>query len=269
MRTPAGVFDVLVDGPSDGAAVLLLHGFPQDATAWSAQLAALGAAGHRVVAVDQRGYSPGARPAGPDAYRLELLVGDVLAVADALGLRRFGLAGHDWGGAVAWSVAAEHPDRVRALAVVSTPHGAALGDALRTDPEQRARFGYQADLRRAGVEDELLADGSARLRAFYQGRVPAERADAYVRRLSRPGALTAALQWYRAPRPPSPGPVGVPTLYVWSTEDLAFGRRAAEGTAARVTGEYRFVELAGVSHWVPEEAPEELSALLLGRFAAR
>lgn len=267
--TAAGTFDTLCDGPAGGRAVLLLHGFPQDARSWEHQLASLGAAGHRVVAVDQRGYSPGVRPVEVEAYRLDHMVGDALAVADALGWDRFDLAGHDWGAAVAWALAAGHADRVRTLAAVSTPHPAALATALRESPEQRAQFAYQAFFRQEGTAEEaLLADGAARLQALFDGRVPPGRVQRYVARFAEPGALTAALNWYRAPRAPATAAVTVPTLYVWSTGDLAFGGLAAETTAEWVRGPYRFEVLDGVSHWIPEEAPERLGALLLEHLAA-
>jgi pimeloyl-ACP methyl ester carboxylesterase len=120
------------------SAVLLLHGFPECAEQWEHQLAALAGAGYRAVAFDQRGYSPGVRPAEVGAYGPEQLIGDVLGVADSLGWPRFDLVGHDWGSAVAWMTAAAHSARLRALTTVSTPHGAALVHALRDDPASGA-----------------------------------------------------------------------------------------------------------------------------------
>ncbi|MGH9182018.1 MAG: alpha/beta fold hydrolase, partial [Acidimicrobiales bacterium] len=124
------VFDALAAGPDDGPLVLLLHGFPQSSGEWRSQLAALAGQGYRAVAPDQRGYSPGARPDGVDAYRMPLLVGDVLAMADELGAGRFHLVGHDWGAAVAWYTAAAHPDRLLSLTAVSVPHPMAFAKAL-------------------------------------------------------------------------------------------------------------------------------------------
>ncbi len=116
------VFDARVVGPPDGDVVLLLHGFPQTSWEWRHQLEALGAAGYRAVAADQRGYSPRARPREIAAYHPERLVEDVLGMADALGVDRLHLVGHDFGGLVAWHVAARHPDRLATLTVVTTPH---------------------------------------------------------------------------------------------------------------------------------------------------
>lgn len=273
-------FEARVAGPVDGRPVLLLHGFPQTSLEWRHQLAALAGAGHRAVAFDQRGYSPGARPEEVADYDVACLAGDVVAVADALGAARVDLVGHDWGAVVAWAVAALHPDRVRTLAAVSVPHPTAFAAALRDDPDQQRRSAYLAVFRRPGLAEEALADGGAAgLRALFTATgLPPDAGDAvdeYVSVLLRPGALTAALNWYRA-APADVGdvlaaastPVPVPTLFVWSDQDVAIGRAAAEGCAAHVAGPYRFAELPGVSHWVPEHAPAELNALLLEHLAA-
>ncbi|MEU4037861.1 alpha/beta fold hydrolase [Streptomyces collinus] len=263
--TVAGVFDVMVAGPREGRPVLLLHGFPQTGLVWRRQIAALAAHGYRVAAPDQRGYSPGARPRRPEDYRMDLLVADVVAITEELGWPAFDLVGHDWGGAVAWWTADAHPGRVRTLTVVSTPHPGALAGALRGDEDQRERSRYMRDWRETpATEERMLAHDAQELRTLYAGKVPRDSTEAYLRHLSRPGALTAALNWYRAGRPDRAiGVVEVPTLYVWSTEDSAFGAAAAQRTRRWVDAPYRFETLQGVSHWVPEEAPEALSRLLL------
>jgi pimeloyl-ACP methyl ester carboxylesterase len=271
ISTDAGVFDAIAAGPPDGRPVLLLHGFPQTGLVWRRQIAALAAHGYRVVAPDQRGYSPGARPRQSEDYRISLLVDDVVAITGELGWAAFDLVGHDWGGAVAWWTAHTHPGRVRTLTVVSTPHPGALATTLRTDPDQRERSRYMIDWRETpATEKRMLANDAQELRALYAGKVPQDGAEAYVRHLSQPGALTAALNWYRAGRPDGAiGVIDVPTLYVWSTEDGAFGPAAAQETGRWVDGPYRFETLQGVSHWVPEEAPETLSRLLLEHLRAR
>jgi pimeloyl-ACP methyl ester carboxylesterase len=270
ISTAAGVFDAIVAGPPEGRPVLLLHGFPQTGLAWHRQIAALAAHGYRVVAPDQRGYSPRARPTRPEDYRISLLVDDVVAITEELGWASFDLVGHDWGGAVAWWTADAHAGRVRTLTVVSTPHPGALAAALRTDEDQRKRSLYMIDWRETpATEERMLADDAQELRALYAGKVPQDSVEAYVRHLSRPGALTAALNWYRAGRPDGAiGTVDVPTLYIWSTEDRAFGAAAARETGRWVEGPYRFETLQGVSHWIPEEAPEALNSLLLDHLRA-
>jgi pimeloyl-ACP methyl ester carboxylesterase len=262
-------FPARAAGPLDGELVLLLHGFPQSSYEWRAQMPALAAAGYRVVAPDQRGYSPGARPTRVDDYRIEHLVDDVVGFADALGVDRFHLVGHDWGGAVAWVVAGSHGERLRTLTVVSTPHLVPFAHSIR-EGEQRERSSYMARLRAEGAEDTFLADDAAQyaraLVAF--GWRPEDPLDEYLRVLREPGALTGALNWYRANDfGIDVGPITVPTLYVWSTEDVAVGPEAAEATGDHVAGPYRFEVLEGVSHWVPEHAPDVLTALLLEHLA--
>jgi pimeloyl-ACP methyl ester carboxylesterase len=264
--TAAGTFDALADGPETGRPVLLLHGFPECSGQWRHQLGALAVSGFRAVAFDQRGYSPGVRPIEVDGYASDELIGDVLAVADALGWARFDLVGHDWGSAVAWMTAAAYPERLRTLTTISTPHGAAFREALRADPDQQRRSEYLARFRAPEAERQLVEDGG--LRALYAG-LPEARVDHYVARFSEPGALTAALNWYRAARRPSrTGPIVTPTMYVWSTADAFMGESAARGVAQHVQGPYRLEVLDGVSHWISEQAPERLSELLIDHLMA-
>ncbi|NUU22443.1 MAG: alpha/beta hydrolase [Streptomycetaceae bacterium] len=265
-------------GPEGGRLVLLLHGFPQTSREWLGTLDALGDAGYRAVAFDQRGYSPGARPADEAAYDRDALVGDVLAVADALGATgpgaggdAFDLVGHDWGGAIAWQVAGLFPDRLRTVTVVSTPHPDAMSAASRDGrSDQRERSSYMRLFRTRGVaEEKLLADDAAYLRAAYAG-LPDDAVAEYVDAMRQPGALTGGLNWYRAIAPKSlhdAGTIEVPALYVWGALDAALGRAAAEMTADFVAGPYQFVELPGVDHWVPEKATGELTAELLAHLA--
>lgn len=270
------VFDARVAGPADGRPVLLLHGFPQTSWSWRHQLDRLGAAGYRALAFDQRGYSPGARPEGVEAYRIGELVGDVLAVADAADIGRFDVVGHDWGAMVAWAVAGWHPERVRTLSAVSVPHPAAFAAALGGgDEDQSRRSSYIEVFRQEGVAEQALlgdaGDGSG-LRAMFaaSGLGEGPEVDPFVAAMVRPGALTAALNWYRAMDGAlgTVGTIEVPTLYVWSTADVALGRTAAEATEQWVSGPYRFEVLPDVSHWIPETAPEALSRLLLEHLAA-
>jgi pimeloyl-ACP methyl ester carboxylesterase len=264
-------FDARVAGPAAGRVVLLLHGFPESSRSWDAQLQALGQAGYRTVAFDQRGYSPGARPLNVEAYRMGELVADAVAVTDSLGVDRVDLVGHDWGGAVAWQMASRHPERVRSLAVVSTPHPAAFRVALADAEGDQAQRSWYMTWFQTPEEPErvFLENDAAALRGIYTG-LPPDAVDEYVALFRQPGALTGALNWYRAAGRDLTveiGPITMPTLYVWSTNDIALGREAAEATAAHVEGPYRFEVLEGVSHWIPEEAPEILNSLLLEHLA--
>jgi pimeloyl-ACP methyl ester carboxylesterase len=268
-------FDVRVDGPENGRPVLLLHGFPQTSLSWSAVTPLLTRAGLRTYAPDQLGYSPGARPGEVDAYSTPNLAQVTADLLTALGVDRADVVGHDWGANVAWALAGWHPDRVRSLTAVSVPHPAAYTVAYRTDPEQKERSGYIRLFWQPGkAEDVLLADDGRRLRRMLSGGegdsgVPDEAIDEYVSVLSAPGALTAALNWYRAMSSTDRvDPVAVPTTYVWSDGDVAIGRTAAEACANYVTGDYSFVELPGITHWIPEQAPEQLAAAILDRIAS-
>jgi pimeloyl-ACP methyl ester carboxylesterase len=267
-------FDVRVDGPEDGRPALLLHGFPETSASWAAVTPLLTAAGLRTYAPDQLGYSPGARPAEVDAYSMPNLAQVTADLMTAMDVPVADVVGHDWGANVAWTLAAWHPDRVRSLTAVSVPHPAAYTAAFRADPEQKERSAYIRLFWQAGkAEQVLLADDARRLRRMLgteeETGIPAEAVDQYVAVLSAPGALTAALNWYRAM---SSGPrvdaVGAPTTYVWSDADVAIGRTAAEACANYVTADYRFVELPGVTHWIPEQAPKELAAAILDRVAS-
>jgi len=265
-------FDVRVDGPDDGRPVLLLHGFPQTSLSWAAVTPLLTRAGLRTYAPDQLGYSPGARPDEVEAYSTPNLAQVTADLMTALDVPVADVVGHDWGANVAWALAGWHPDRVRSLTAVSVPHPAAYTVAYRTDPEQKERSGYIRLFWQAGkAEEVLLEDDGRRLRRMLTGGdgetgIPAEAVEQYVSVLSAPGALTAALNWYRAMSSADRvDPVGVPTTYVWSDGDAAIGRTAAEACANYVTGDYRFVELPGVTHWIPEQAPEQLAAAILVR----
>lgn len=265
-------FDVLDEGPVGAETVVLLHGFPQSARSWAGVSRRLVAAGYRVVAPDQRGYSPRARPRSRRAYRLGELVADVVALVDATGAERVHLVGHDWGGGVAWMVAATRPDRLHTLTAVSAPHPRAVVRAMLTSGQawrawhvgffQVPWFPEAAARARGGRHAVALLEHSG---------LRADLARAYADRLiNDPDGLGAALRWYRAMPLDTvvglrAGAVTVPTTYVWSTGDIAIGRRAAELTSRWVTGPFDFKVLDGVSHWIPEEAPDELATYILER----
>jgi pimeloyl-ACP methyl ester carboxylesterase len=276
------VFDVRDEGPADGESVVLLHGFPQDASAWDLVIPRLHAAGLRTLAPDQRGYSPGARPRGRQAYRLTELVADTVALLDAAGARRVHLVGHDWGGAVVWAALRRSPERFASAVVVSTPHPAAMAWAT-THSLQPLRSWYMGLFQLPLVPELVVPPGFAA--AMRASGLPADRAEHYVRRMREPGAFTAALGWYRAlgldvaralprmlspgARPPTQGSADGarwtgPTTYVWGRHDVALGRAAAERTGRFVRGDYRFVEVDG-GHWLPETRPAEVAAAILER----
>lgn len=261
-------FTVTEAGPEDGELVILLHGFPQTSAAWRHQVPALAEAGYRVLAPDQRGYSPGARPDGVAAYHSAELTADVLGMADALGAERFHVVGHDWGASITWQLACRHGDRLRTATTLSVPHPLAYAAALASPKTDQAdRSSYFPSFREEGSEHAMLANDATGLRFVYQASgLTEEESGPYLAALSTPEALGAALNWYRA----AGGhliqdlqPVTVPMLHVWSTEDPALGREGAEATGDHVEGPYRFEVLEGVDHWIPEHAAERLNELLL------
>ena len=262
-------FDVRAAGPEDGEVVILLHGFPQTSYEWRHQIRALAAAGFRAVAPDQRGYSPGARPADVADYALPLLVQDVIGLADAIGAERFHIAGHDWGAVVAWAVAVAARDRVITANPVSVPHPDAfarvLNDPTSCQPQASSYFDVFVQ---PNSEDAFLANGQAGLRSIYAG-IDEAAVDEYVRVLGSKPALGAALNWYRANigdrnlQGPALGPVEVPTMFTWSDGDTALCIDGALLTEEYVSGPYRFEVLEGVNHWIPDLAAEAMSTLLL------
>jgi len=262
-------FDVS-DTPGSGAAVILLHGFPQDRHSWDRVTPALAEAGHRVLAPDLRGYSPGARPAARSAYRNSQLASDVLALADAAGAERFHLAGHDWGAALAWYVAGRHPERVISLAALSVPHPQAFTRAMITG-SQAARSWYMAAWQLPWLPERTLSrhDGRALRDMMVSSGLDPASADHYAARAQEPGGLRGPLSWYRAMpfslREPA-GPVRVPTLFAWGNRDRFISPAAARLCGRYVTGPYRFAELDGASHWLPEQASDQVAGLLTERF---
>lgn len=275
VTTAAGTFTAELDGPEDGPFVLFLHGYPQSRHTWRSQQPALAAAGFRSVAIDQRGYSPGVRPDPAElaSYHIDRLVDDVVAVADACGAATFHLVGHDWGGAVAWTAADRHPDRLASLTVLSRPHPSAFRSAIEADADdQRHRSRHHRAFHDPDTGPLLLADGARRLRrGLVDGGVPLGAVDEYVSVLGSPEALEAALAWYRAVGSLSlisSSPIAVPTLYLWGSNDHSVGRTAARGTARYVQGPYEFVEIIGGGHFLTDDHPAEVTEALLRHLTA-
>lgn len=277
IRTRSGLsFDAWKEGPADAPLVLLLHGYPQSRHTWRDQVPALAAAGYLAVAPDQRGYSPGARPDPADLgnYHYDRLIADALEIAEAVdaGTRRFHLVGHDWGGQVAWGVAARHPDRLASLAILSRPHPTAFVAALQApDGDQTHRSRHHRAFLNPDTCRLLLEEDARRLRRnLAEAGVPAAAVEDYVGVLGNPAAMEAALAWYRAQEGlrANLGPIDVPTLYLWGDADATVGRAAAEGTCAQIRAPFRFVELSGIGHFITDQAPARTSALLLEHLRA-
>jgi pimeloyl-ACP methyl ester carboxylesterase len=260
-------FDVVDSGAISGDAIVLLHGFPESNASWREVTPHLVAAGYRVLAPNQRGYAAGARPRSRRAYTLDKLSGDVLALADAAGVHKFHVVGHDWGGMVTWALAANHPERIKTATSLTTPHPKAMARSMVRSTQ--ALKSLYAVFFQMPVVPELgfrSPASAAMRRQLTRSGMPEEYVDEYVARMAEPGAARGALNWYRAV-PLSPptriGNVSVPTMYIYADDDVALGGVAADLTGDFVTGPYRYEVLPGVSHWVPEEVPETVVELLL------
>ena len=261
------------DGDGDKPVGILLHGFPVTSAMWNALIDPLAQLGLRVVAFDQRGYSPGARPEGVEAYTTDKLIDDVLAVADAVGAPQFHLIGHDWGAGVGWGVVLNAPERVASWTGLSIAHPAAFSQALQDDPDQQARSGYFALFQTPWVPETLFTFNQlAVLKGLYQ-IMPADAVEEYVQVFSEPGGLTAALNWYRAmgvslvDTGDLSNDVETPTLFIWGNQDGAVGRVAIDAMAQFMKGPYRNVEL-DAGHWLIAEKRAQVVEEVVSHLAA-
>ena len=270
---------VALGGDRTAEPILLLHGFPESHRTWREVAPAL-EADFFVVAPDQRGFGGSDKPQTVEQYRSEILVADVLALADALGLERFTLVGHDWGGAIAWPAALRHADRIRRLVIVNAPHPLVFQLSLIEDEAQRAASQYINAFRTPGIEQAIRLMGYEKfLEKTFRHQLPLLGEDErriYVEQWSQPGALEAMLNWYRASgiEVPAPGAdanrplwtrapfpkVKVPTLVVWGLKDEAL-LPVQLGLAAYVE-ELRIVAEPESGHFLPWEKPETLIAAL-------
>ncbi len=245
---------------SSGEPVMLLHGFPETSHMWVPLLERLEADGYQAMAPDQRGYSPGARPASVDDYEYLNLIADVIALADAKGWGRFHLVGHDHGAGVSWSTAHAHPDRLLSHVAMSVPHPNAFGQAIRNDEDQRRRSQYIGRFQVVGAAEDGIR---GRLDSMWTESSEEERAD-YRSVFTQEGALTGALNWYRSSlqldgpdATQRVGDVTVPTLLIWGNQDGAIGRAGVDGTPPYMKGEYRLVEL-DAGHWLIQEQTDRV-----------
>ena len=259
-------FSVIEEGPGDGTPVILLHGFPDRASMWRNQIDALSEAGYRVIAPDLRGFGDSDAPEGKDNYNLLMLMADVIGILDALGIEQTHVVGHDWGAALAWMTATFGPERVLSLTAVSVGHPSAFAGA---GSEQRQKSWYMLAFQHVGIAEEMVAHDNF---AFFEQWGEGGQDKQWAEDLSRPGRLTAGLNWYRANVPPETllattrmelPPVGVRTMGVWSDGDGALTETQMKNSADHVTGGFRYERIDGVSHWVPTAAPDRLNALLL------
>ncbi len=254
-----------------GDPVILLHGFPDSHLLWRHQIPALVAAGHRVLAPDLRGFGESDRPEDTAGYRMPNLVADVTGLLDHAGVDRAAVVGHDWGAGLAWQVALRAPERVQRLAVLSVGHGGADGGI-----EQRQRSWYMLWFLFPEVAERVLpAHDWQFFRQWAWGLEPGQAHEECARQiadLSRPGALTAALNWYRANISPAryvltepiDGPVvQCPAMGVWSSGDRFLGEAQLTDSARFAPAGWRYERVEDAGHWIPSEAPGRVADLLV------
>lgn len=233
-----------------GDALILLHGFPESSLLWEPLARAAARSGMRVLAFDQRGYSPGARPSSRGDYQLALLAEDVTALAGTLAFSRFHLVGHDWGAAVGWATVLDNPDRVLSWTAMAIPHVAAFMDSVGNDPEQRARSDYFDFLRKPLLPEYFFTYLGQRNMERMLARLPEHHRSEYLAILAEPGALTAALNWYRAMDADAlsqhhvyGGNVRTPTLFLWGTDDGVIAETTIKKAREKMAGPYTEVAL--------------------------
>jgi pimeloyl-ACP methyl ester carboxylesterase len=274
--------NVALAGDPEKPAVILLHGFPESHRTWR-ELAPRLEGDFRLVMPDQRGFAGSDRPQEVDAYKTDKLVDDLFALADALGIERFALVGHDWGGAVAWAAALRGERRLTRLAIVNAPHPVIFQKSLIESEDQRKASQYITAFRTPGFERAVEAMG---YEAFFEktfsghvdlAKIPEAEKHQYLADWSQPGALTAMLNWYRAANliVPPPGitvplpdlllrafpKVKVPTLVIWGMKDSALLPLQLDGLEELVD-DLQIERLVDAGHFVPWESPDEVAAAL-------
>jgi pimeloyl-ACP methyl ester carboxylesterase len=259
----------------DGPLVVLLHGFPDFWYTWRRQIRHLAAAGFRVIAPDLRGYNESDKPPGVANYRIDLLASDVVGLIQHAGEPRASIVGHDWGGGVAWWVAMQHSEVVEKLAILNAPHPAAFFRELRR-PGQLLRSWYMFFFQLPWLPERMIRLGNfvmlertlrkdTRLGAFTDEDIERSK-----QALSQPGALTAAINYYRAAfrrsrkTAGSMQPITAPTLLIWGQRDRYLSQRLTEGLEPHVPN-LRIAHL-DASHWVHIDEPEEVNRLLVEFF---
>jgi pimeloyl-ACP methyl ester carboxylesterase len=258
-------FDVVDEGPLDGEVVVLLHGFPERAACWRFVTPILHQEGFRTIAPDQRGYSPGARPRRRRDYAIQHLVGDIAKLVDVIG-RPVHIVAHDWGSVVAWYHAGSHPEQVRTLTALAVPHPDAYSKALRG--AQLARSLYIAFFQLPWLpEIAARRPGGLMDQSLLRGGMTADELASFRRDIVEYGALPGGLAWYRALAfsPRRRARVSVPTTMLWSDGDDFIDRRGIDDCQNYVDGPYELAVLKGVTHWMPTQAPEAVSRVILDR----
>lgn len=274
IRTNGINIHTAVAGPQDGQPVLLLHGFPDASFGWEKQMDALAKAGFYVVAPDQRGYNLSEKPKGKENYKLNHLVADILGLADALHLPQFHLAGHDFGALVSWSLADQHPERVRRLVILNVPHPKIMKEFLETNRQQRVKSGYAFFFRLPVLPEIIVRANNWKMlsSAMCKGLSDVD-LNRYRAAWSQTGAMTAMINWYRcvfqqSSQDISDKKIRVPTLMIWGKQDPhLMWQMAAE--SIRLCENGRLVMREDATHWVHQDEPEIVNQLLIAHFLPR
>ena len=259
------VFDALVDGPEDGPLLLLLHGTARSNWEWHNQQPKLAEAGFRTVAINMRGYSPGARPKEMKAYIIDEYVKDTLAIADELGWaeRPFHLMAVSIGATLAWTVTSKYPKRIATLACLNQPHPMAIVELLSTEAARKQREGYSYFANFVKKDKELENFEGI----FERSGLPAEELKPYRELLYTPEAISAVFHWYRVIKVRARKPIVVPTLYIWPRNIGNCSLEAAEANAHYVKGPYRFEILEKARNYSLQMEPKKTTRLLLEHLA--
>ncbi len=264
---------VVQDGPADGPLVMLLHGFPEFWYGWRKQIPHLAEAGFRVWAADQRGYNKSDKPEGTAAYNLDELAADIAGLIKASGREQVHLVGHDWGGAVAWWVAAKYPELLSKLVILNVPHGAVLQRNLRRNRAQLRKSWYFFAYQIPWLPERIVRlrnwrmGVNALLNSSRPGTFSEDELDQYRHAWSKPDAFKSMLNWYRAmiwhaPQPPASRTLSVPTLIIWGARDKFFERSLAQESVERCDNG-RLVFLEEATHWLHHEEPERVNELIV------
>ena len=258
------------DVPRDVPLVVMLHGFPEYWWSWREQLRALAAAGFWAVAPDMRGYDESDKPEGVGAYDIDKLVGDVAGLIRALGREKAVVVGHDWGGFVAWHFAQQHPEMLDRLAILNIPHPLMMQRGLQTARQLRKSW-YIFFFQLPGIPERLVArdDFAAVRKMFAADGLPREAIEHYVDAFRVPGAATSAINYYRAAMRrlvrwdvPKAKPIERPVLVLWGDRDRALGKELAE-PPKRFVPNARVVHFPNATHWLQEDAPDEVNRRLV------
>jgi len=261
-----------IGAPTKGEAVILLHGFPETSKMWEKTMRHLHEQeNYYCIAPDLRGYSAGARPRGKKNYDIELLMADVIAIADSLGIKKFHLIGHDWGAAIGWVVVSQYPDRIQSWTAMSVPHVAAFGYAINNDEKQHKMSAYARQFQFPWIPELIIRKNNFqnfREKCWYLSEE--EEVDAYLDVFRQKRALSTALNYYRQnwkkieriANKLSVGDIHTPTITIWGNKDVAISRTAVERESQYMKGDYKLIEL-DASHWLIQEKPQRIWSEML------